>query len=98
MARDRGGLWFLLLLAAWISSAPAQIVDTARISGIVQDSSNARIASAKIQVRSRTTAATLSLLTNNEGIYVTPPIPPGGYDLRVEAKGFAPVIQNIYLE
>jgi hypothetical protein len=99
MARDQGGLCFLFLLAAtWISSAPAQIVDTARISGIVQDSFNARIASAKIQVRSKTTAATLSLLTSNEGVYFTPPIPPGDYDLRVEAKGFASVIKHIYLE
>jgi hypothetical protein len=76
----------------------AQIVDVARISGLVQDASGARIASAKVTVRSQATEWTLSVLTSNEGVYVTPPLVPGSYELRVEATGFAPRIQQVRLE
>jgi hypothetical protein len=76
----------------------AQIVDTARISGTVRDPSGARIAAAKISVRSETTEWALSLLSSNEGGYITPPLPPGDYELKVEANRFSPLIQHVHLE
>jgi len=89
----------LLVIAALLApSAAAQIVDTARISGIVQDTSGARIASAKIMVRHENTGAAVALLSSNEGAFVTPPLPPGGYELRVEAIGFSPFIRHVDLE
>jgi hypothetical protein len=89
----------LLFLTAFIASgAAAQIVDTARISGIVQDSSGARIARARISVRSETTGSVATLLSSSEGAYVTPPLPPGNYELSIEAIGFSPLIGHIHLE
>src|SRR5437870_10025481 len=78
--------------------AAAQIVDNARISGTVHDSSGARIAGAKISVRSETTEWVLSLLSSNEGEYVTSPLPPGDYELKVEATRFSPLVQHVHLE
>lgn len=89
---------FLFLTALLASGAAAQIVDTGRISGIVQDSSGARIASAKISVRSETTGSAIALLSSNEGAYVTPPLPPGDYELKVGAIGFSPLILHVHLE
>src|SRR5258708_2128940 len=91
----------LLLICAFIllaSSAAAQIVDTARISGVVRDSSGARIPSAKISLRSEATGSALSLLSSSEGLYVTPPLSPGDYELQIEASGFSSVIQHVHLE
>jgi hypothetical protein len=89
----------LLFVAAFLASgAAAQIVDTSRISGIVQDSSGARVAAASISVRSETTGSVVALLSSNEGAYATPPVPPGDYELKVEANGFSPLIQHLHLE
>src|SRR5436309_4483569 len=91
----------LLLICATIllvSRAAAQIVDTARISGVVRDSSGAGIASAKISLRSEATGWALSLLSSSEGLYVTPPLAPGDYELQIGAIGFSSIIQHVHLE
>jgi hypothetical protein len=89
----------LLVIAALLApSAAAQIVDTARISGIVHDASGGRVVSAKIMVRHDNTEAAVALLSSNEGEYVTPPLPPGDYELKVEAIGFSPFIRHVHLE
>src|SRR6266571_2713932 len=99
MARVGGAAWLTVVSGVlFLSSAAAQIVDVAWISGVVQDSSGARIASAKITVRSQSTEWTLSVVTNNEGVYITPPLAPGHYELMVEAKGFAPLIRQVHVE
>jgi hypothetical protein len=99
MARDGGAPWLAVVSGVLLlSSAAAQIVDVARISGLVQDSTGARIPAAKISVRSQSTEWTLSVITSIEGVYVTPPLAPGDYELKVEAKGFAQLIRQIHVE
>jgi hypothetical protein len=78
--------------------ATPQIVDTARISGVIRDASGARVANAHIALRSGTTEWALSLPDINEGRFSTPPLSPGDYELRVEAVGFSPLVRHIHLE
>jgi hypothetical protein len=86
---------FVFLL---IASATAQIVDTAHISGVIRDASGGRIGSATVSVRSEATGSSFSLRSNSEGLYITPPLPPGDYELKVQAAGFSSLIQHIHLE
>src|SRR5438105_2696672 len=72
-----------------ISTAAAQIVDTARISGVVRDSSGDRISSALVSFRSLATGSAFGLHSTSEGLYITPPLPPGDYELKVQAVGFS---------
>ena len=89
---------FGVIAALLVSISAAQIVDTARISGTVRDASGARIALAKISVRSETTEAAVAILSSNDGSYVSPPLPPGDYEVRMEASGFSPLVRHIRLE
>src|SRR5205814_7246008 len=81
-----------------VTSAVAQIVDTARISGMIHDASGGRIPGAKVSLRSETTGLSSSLHSNSAGLYITPPLPPGAYELKVQATGFSSLIQHIRLE
>jgi Carboxypeptidase regulatory-like domain/TonB dependent receptor len=81
-----------------ISSAAAQIVDTARITGVIRDSSGARISSATVSFRSEATGLSFSLRSNSEGLYITPPLSPGNYELKVQAAGFSSLIQRVHIE
>ena len=89
-ASGKPGPLLLVLFSAALAvpTATPQIVDTARISGVIRDASGARIANAHIALRSGTTDWALSLLSINEGRFSPPPLSPGDYELRVEAVGF----------
>ena len=63
-------VFFYTVLAVPI--ATPQIVDTARISGVIRDASGARVANAHIALRSGTTEWALSLPDINEGRFSTP--------------------------
>jgi hypothetical protein len=89
-------VFFYAVLAVPI--ATPQIVDTARISGVIRDASGARVANAHIALRSGTTEWAISLPDINEGRFSTPPLSPGDYELRVEAVGFSPLVRHIHLE
>ena len=91
-------LVFLCIGAVLMSSATAQIVDTARISGVIRDSSGARISSATVSFRNQATGSSFGLRSNSEGLYITPPLAPGDYELKVQAVGFSSLIQQVHLE
>lgn len=62
--------------------------DNSQISGFVKDSAGAVLASAKVTVRSETKVFERSAMTNAEGYFIVPNLPPGVYSVTVEAQGF----------
>jgi hypothetical protein len=69
------------------------------ITGLVTDSSGAVIPGANVTVTNKATAAVRKAVTNSEGLYAFPSLPPGVYILRVEQDGFKiSQIDNIKLE
>src|SRR5262249_46194442 len=60
----------------------------ATLSGIVTDPSAAAVMSAKVIAKQVTTNAARETETNSEGLYSFPSLPPGAYELTVEAQGF----------
>ncbi|MBI3678979.1 MAG: TonB-dependent receptor [Acidobacteria bacterium] len=84
----------ILLLAA---NAAAQ-VDTGTISGLVRDASGAAITGAKVHLRQENTGISLSVASNDAGLYVSPPLRAGTYVVEVEAQGFEKGARRVLLE
>src|SRR5258707_11574538 len=90
MATPRGGcmrskLYATLLclaLGLW-AQAP-----TGQITGTVTDPSGAVIAGATITVTNTATNTRRETVTNKDGIFTLAALPPGVYNLQVDAKGF----------
>ncbi len=61
---------------------------TAELSGVVRDPSQAAVSGVTISLINSATATTRSSLSNNEGVYSFPFLPPGSYAATVEAAGF----------
>ncbi|HVW85383.1 MAG TPA: carboxypeptidase regulatory-like domain-containing protein, partial [Bryobacteraceae bacterium] len=80
---------FAAALVAVVASTPllAQEV-SAGITGRVTDASGGSIANATITAKDIDRGSEWPTKTNDEGIYFFPRIPPGSYEVRVEAPGF----------
>jgi outer membrane receptor protein involved in Fe transport len=61
---------------------------TGTLVGTVLDSSGAVIAGASVTAKNTDTAVTYNTTTGSEGFYTVPNLPPGRYDVTVQAKGF----------
>jgi hypothetical protein len=83
-----------IALAALVVLPAALFAQTAQLTGIVFDSSQARIPGARIEITNQTTAATRVTVANQEGTYTLALLPPGTYQLKVEASGFRSITQN----
>jgi len=69
-------------------SALAQTPTTGRIVGTVKDRNGAIIVGAEVTVVSKATGDEQKVITDREGSYSVPLLPPGTYQLRVAARGF----------
>lgn len=84
----------LVVLACLISllgahSVFAQASGNAQLNGTVTDPSGATVAGAKITVTNTATNASYTATTNQDGFYAVTNLPPGAYQLTVDASGFA---------
>ena len=61
---------------------------TGSIVGTVTDSSGAAVASAKVVVTNASTNAKIEVISNAEGDFTAPLLPPGSYSIAVAAAGF----------
>ncbi|MCC6368228.1 MAG: TonB-dependent receptor [Bryobacterales bacterium] len=75
----------LSLLAANLVFAQGE---RATISGTVADATHAVVPQASITVRNVDTNVTNTTVSNNDGIFVVPALPPGTYELTAEKTGF----------
>lgn len=80
----------LSLLLASPAAAQAQS-NAGDLSGVVTDPDGARVPGAKVSARNLATNLTRSATTDAEGAYRLLVLPPGKYEVTVEAAGFAPV-------
>ncbi len=90
--KGRFGLLFVFAIAFALgcaSSAYAQAINLATLNGTVTDPSGAVVANAAVSVQNTGTDASYTGTSNNSGFYAIANLPPGTYDLRVTATGFA---------
>ena len=77
------------LLALLLAASPlvAQVVSS-QISGTIFDSSGAVVPGAPVTARNLGTGHTRQIRSNESGFYAFPDLPPGRYEMNVEAQGF----------
>jgi outer membrane receptor protein involved in Fe transport len=86
---------FAVLVASVLS---AQIVETGVITGVVKDSSGAVVPRANVTLLNAATGLATHTITDSQGLYVSPPLTPGNYDVKVVAPGFSKVDEHVRLE
>jgi hypothetical protein len=83
----------LLALCGMVPRAFAQF-ETAVVEGIVQDSSGARVANAKVSLHNLDLGTVLTRSTSKGGSYEFPDVQVGSYTITVESPGFDPSITD----
>jgi len=76
----------------------AQSTD-AIVSGTISDPSGAVVAEATVTARNLATGVVTTSVSNQSGVYVFPPLPPGKYDFTAEHQGFRKAVtQGVTLD
>ena len=71
---------------------------SAGITGRITDSSGAAVPGAQVTARDVNRGTEWPTVANEEGIYAFPRVPPGTYEIKVEASGFRTAVRpNIVL-
>jgi len=80
-------------------SAHAQAINTAPLSGVVQNSAGQPVAGAKVTITHQPTASVTTATTDSKGVFTRLGLRPGGpYTVEVDATGMAPAkVENIDL-
>jgi hypothetical protein len=88
---------FLLLCLLTLASAASAQVNTADITGTVLDQAGGAVAGANVLVRNVATGLERRTITGDTGDYLVALLPPGDYEVKVEAQGFSTVLQKVSL-
>jgi Carboxypeptidase regulatory-like domain/TonB dependent receptor len=78
----------LSLSASLLAAALSAQTDTAALIGLVRDATGGTVANAKVRLQNRGTGAVREQTTRDNGLYEFEVLPPGEYELTVEAPGF----------
>jgi len=79
----------MLIAVCCASASPSWAqTSTGTITGSITDPTGAAIAGAKVQITNTGTNGLSEAISNAEGIYTAPLLPPGSYGVHVEANGF----------
>ncbi|WP_158750708.1 carboxypeptidase regulatory-like domain-containing protein [Acidobacterium sp. S8] len=95
--RSAAAEWRMLtLLLCLLAAAPALFAQgvSGRIVGTVTDSSGAAIADAHVTVTNQDTGVSISVSTDPRGDYQASSLPPGNYQLQIEAPGMQTMISK----
>ena len=91
-------LRLVLIFAAAVVAASAQTVG-ASLQGVISDQSSAVVPSASVQIVNLDTGARHALITDENGRWRAPALPPGEYEIRATAAGFQTIVrQSVHLE
>jgi len=92
MQRSKSPFWKIAMIVAlvlcWAKVGAAQAKYLGAISGIITDSSGARVPGAKITARDTTTQYVSTAVADSTGAYTIPFISPDTYEVAVSASGF----------
>ena len=83
----------LLLATLVLTLGQFAFSQTAQVTGRVIDSSGAVVPGAQVTVTNQKTGLTRDSVTNGEGYFTIPLLPPGDYRLAVKKEGFKPVVR-----
>ena len=73
-------------------------VEKGVITGAVNDVSGALVGKAQVTLTNLATRIVTTLATDNAGIFLSPPLDTGDYEVRIEAPDLTPVVKRVRLE
>jgi hypothetical protein len=93
----RSSYFHNLLWLALLTSGPmfSQSIGSGTVIGTVSDQSGAVVSGVAAQLHNAITGYSQTARTDSNGSYRFNNIPPGGYDIKVEASGFTGVTQHV---
>ena len=80
-----------------IQSLSAQ-VERGVVTGVVNDVSGAVVSKANVSLTNLATRIVTATTTDNLGIYVSPPLDAGDYEVKIEFSGLTPVVKKVRIE
>jgi hypothetical protein len=83
-----------MLVGLALSSVVRAQAPTGTILGTVKDSSGALVSNAKLTITNKATNISREMLADAQGFYSAPALPPGNYEVRVEAAGFRTTVRD----
>jgi hypothetical protein len=83
---------YFLLLATMFAQ-----VDTGVIAGSLSDSSGAVLPGATVAIHNTDNGLEVKVVSNDLGQYVSPPLPPGPYEVSAEKPGFRRTVTRVTL-
>jgi len=97
MRREISSLVLLALWLLFLASGPlhAQGIQTGTIRGVVTDQQNLPAPGTVVTATSPSLQAPRSTVTDRQGIYAIPGLPPGTYEVRYELPAFETVTQTV---
>ncbi|MEK7830531.1 MAG: carboxypeptidase regulatory-like domain-containing protein, partial [Acidobacteriota bacterium] len=84
---------FLFLPVLAFVAATTAFSQTAQVTGRVSDQTGAVVQGAKVTITNQKTGLARDSVSNSEGNYTIPLLPPGEYRLAVKKEGFKPVVR-----
>jgi hypothetical protein len=88
---------FLIALIVLTASRGFAQITSATISGTVKDQTQAVLPGVEVVVKNVDTGLTRSALTDGNGYFTIPGLPPGTYETRASLQGFATVVERVTL-
>ncbi len=93
LSSKRLALALLASVLAWTPPVLAQAgYDTATLKGTILDPQGAAVASATVTVKNAATGLSKTQKTESDGTFQLPALPPGTYQMTVEAPGFSKAV------
>ena len=79
---------------AFVLCAGIAIGQSAELSGLIQDPSNAGVSGAEVTIRNDQTGGRRTTGSNESGFYSLPALNPGLYRLSIRAAGFETIVRE----
>src|SRR5215831_6121088 len=84
-----------LFVVAFLSGVAFGQINSGQLTGKVYDPNGARVSGAIVQAKSEETGLERMATTNDEGFFIITNLPPGVYEVGVQAQGFAVRAQRV---
>lgn len=94
--RSASNVWLVIItVVCLVPQAFSQAaLSFAQLNGTVQDPNGRIVVGASVTARNLATNQTYTTVTNTSGYYVVPNLPPGQYEIGLNASGFAKSVQT----